>query len=130
MNEMKITNLLKTAMVALVLTAGLASTVFAERAGKEKKKTEKVSWNDLPAAVQSTISDKAAGARVGQIERKSKKGTIAYEVTVTAVDGKATDLKVAADGKLLKSRPADNNENKQKGKQDDSAGDDDKDEKK
>ena len=129
---MKITSSVKMSLLALALTAGLAATSFADKE-KEKSKESAVAWNDVPAAVQATIKRNAGGGTVAEVEKKTKKGADVYTATITGADGKSTEVKVAADGTLLKTGPADNNQDEEKGKQggkNDDKDDDDKDEKK
>lgn len=57
---------IKTPLLTVVIGAGLAFGVSAQT----KQPGEIVSLNSLPAAVQETIKDKAAGGEIVQIKRE------------------------------------------------------------
>ena len=78
------------------LLAGLAIPVLA----KENEQT--VDWKDVPAAVQSTITANANGGTVAEVEKETKKDKVVYEADVKSADGKKTEIKVSADGALIK----------------------------
>ena len=59
-----------------------------------------VNWNDLPAAVQSTITANANGGTVSKIETETENGATTYEAKVKNGDQKM-EIEVAADGTLL-----------------------------
>src|SRR2546430_13819013 len=82
--------------VASVLTLGAWTTVSAE---EENEQTVKMS--DLPAAVQTTIKDKAGTNEIVKIEKKTEKGETAYEA-VGNKKGKEWSIEVDANGKFLK----------------------------
>jgi uncharacterized membrane protein YkoI len=99
-NDMTWNQTVKTALVALAIAAGLALTVIA---GKELVKEEKVDWQNVPAAVQATITANANGGTVIEVEKEIEKGAVVYEAEVKGADGKKFDVQVAADGRLIKS---------------------------
>lgn len=76
-----------------------------------------VTFASLPAAAQKTINDNRAGGKIGKVTSETKKGSLIYEAEVVLADGSELELKVAGEGKLLKSK-------KEKGDHDDN--DDDK----
>ena len=98
---MKPTQLIKTSLLAFALVGGIAATVLADK-NHEKEKDHAVAWKDVPAAVQTTIASEAKGGTVIEVEKSSKKGKDVFEAKVKGTDGKTTEIKVAADGKLLK----------------------------
>ncbi|MBE3133791.1 MAG: hypothetical protein IMZ55_09970 [Acidobacteria bacterium] len=67
--------------------------------GKETEK--KVTIDQVPAAVKDTIVKEAGGNTITEIEEETKDGVTTYEAEWKA-DGKEIEIKVAADGKLLK----------------------------
>ncbi len=85
------------ALVGLALVVGVAVTGLAN--GDEDE--EKVSIDQVPAAVKATILKEAGGATIKEIERETKNGKTAYEAEWVA-DGKEIEIKVAPDGALLK----------------------------
>jgi uncharacterized membrane protein YkoI len=92
---MKITKLLLAAVVSAALAWGLAA-----QAGEHKG--EKVDLKTLPAPVQKTITEKAAGGKVVRVEREDdKSGKWNYEVIVKT-DGKEWGFEVDPSGKYLK----------------------------
>jgi len=92
---MKTKNLLLTAVVS----AGLALCLAAQ-AGEQK--SEIVDQKTLPAAVQKTIKEKAAGGEVVRVQREDdKNGKWNYEVVVKT-DGKEWGFEVDHNGKFVK----------------------------
>jgi uncharacterized membrane protein YkoI len=83
-------------VVATVLTLGAWTTLSAE---EENEQTVKMS--DLPAAVQTTIKDKAGSNEIEKIEKKTEKGETVYEAVVNK-NGKEWSIEVDANGKFLK----------------------------
>ena len=82
--------------VASVLTLGAGTTVSAE---EENEQTVKMS--DLPAAVQTTIKDKAGSNEIVKIEKKTEEGKTVYEAVVNK-KGKEWSIEVDATGTFLK----------------------------
>jgi uncharacterized membrane protein YkoI len=92
---MKTTRLLLT----VVIGAGLAFGVAVQ--GKEQM-GEKVELKSLPAAVQQTIKEKAAGGEIVQVKREDDtNGKWNYEVVVKT-NGKEWGFEVDPNGKFLK----------------------------
>ena len=96
--------IMTTLSVAIVL--GLACPVLSS-AEEEKETTMKMS--DVPAAVQQTFKQEAAGARIVRIEKEEEN----YEVVIEK-NGKETGIEVNADGKVV-SRHNEKKEHKEKG---------------
>jgi len=69
-------------------------------AAEKEEKEEKVTLDQVPAAVKATILKEAADGKVGDVEREVKGGKTVYEADVEK-DGKEFELKVAEDGTLL-----------------------------
>jgi hypothetical protein len=82
--------------IATVLTLGAWAPLFAE---DENEQTVKMS--DLPAAVQTTIKDKAGDNEIEKIEKKTEAGQTVYEAVVNK-NGKEWGIEVDANGKFLK----------------------------
>jgi uncharacterized membrane protein YkoI len=92
---MKTTKLL----LAVVVSASLAFGMVAQAA---EQKSEAVDVKTLPAAVQKTITDKAAGGKIVRVQREDdKNGRWNYEVVVKT-DGKEWGFEVDPNGKYLK----------------------------
>jgi uncharacterized membrane protein YkoI len=70
--------------------------------GSSKQLGEMVSLNSLPAAVQETIKDKAAGGEIVQVKREDDaNGRWNYEVVVRT-NGNEWGFEVDPNGKFLK----------------------------
>jgi|ERR1043166_3203373 uncharacterized membrane protein YkoI len=92
---MKTTNLLLAAAVSAALAFGPTA-----RAGADKG--EVVELKTLPAAVQKTITEKAAGGKIVKVHREDDKtGKWNYEVIVKT-DGKEWGFEVDPNGKFVK----------------------------
>jgi len=86
------------AAISMVVIGSLACPVLLT-AAEEKEETVKMS--DLPAAVQTTIKDKAGSNEIEKIEKKTEKGETVYEAVVNK-NGKEWSIEVDASGKFLK----------------------------
>ncbi|MEY2395915.1 MAG: hypothetical protein QOF94_2260 [Acidobacteriaceae bacterium] len=84
-------------LIALLVSAGLMSAT-AVRAHEEKE--EHVEMKSLPAAVQKTVTNKAAGGEIVRIEKESRNGKLVYEAVVKK-NGKEMGYAVDANGKFL-----------------------------
>jgi hypothetical protein len=62
---------------------------------------EAVQMKDLPAAVQTTIKDKAGSNEIVRIEKKTEEGKTVYEAVVNK-KGTEWSIEVDANGKFLK----------------------------
>jgi len=67
----------------------------------EDEDEEEVSIDQVPAAVKATILREAKGAAIKEIEKETKDGKTVYEAEFVA-GGKEIEIKVSADGTLLK----------------------------
>jgi len=86
------------AAISIAVIASLACPVLLT-AAEENEETVKMS--DLPAAVQTTIKDKAGSNEIEKIEKKTEKGETVYEAVVNK-KGKEWSIEVDANGKFLK----------------------------
>jgi hypothetical protein len=86
------------AAISIAVIGSLACPVLLT-AAEEKEETVKMS--DLPAAVQTTIKDKAGSNEIEKIEKKTEKGETVYEAVVNK-NGKEWSIEVDASGKFLK----------------------------
>src|SRR5260370_10209586 len=84
--------------ISIAIIGGLAWRVFLT-AAEENEETVKMS--DLPAAVQTTIKDKAGSNEIVKIEKKTEEGKTVYEAVVNK-KGKEWSIEVDANGKFLK----------------------------
>jgi uncharacterized membrane protein YkoI len=106
------------AQIKVGLVAATVALALALPAHAEGKKKEEVKLADRPAALQQTVKDNAGGGEILEVEKATKKdGTVVYEAEVKKADGKKVEVKVAADGKLLKVEDAeeDNDQDGDKG---------------
>src|SRR5438477_10304434 len=83
-------------IAAGIISAALAFGVTAQAKHEETQ----VEMNDLPAAVQTTIKDKAGSDQILRIEKETRKGKECYEAVVNK-EGKETVIQVDAYGKYL-----------------------------
>jgi len=86
------------AAISIAVIGSLACPVFLT-AAEEKEETVKMS--DLPAAVQTTIKDKAGTDAIEKIEKKMEDGEIVYEAVVNR-NGEEWGIEVNEQGKFLK----------------------------
>lgn len=64
--------------------------------------TKGLDLDDLPKAVQATVTAHANGSKIGKIEEETEKGTTVYEAKVKTADGKEMEIQVAPDGTFVK----------------------------
>jgi len=64
------------------------------------KAEEKMTLDEVPPAVRSTMMQEAGGAKIGTIDKEEKNGKTIYETDVMS-GGQTWEIKVDADGKLL-----------------------------
>jgi len=62
-----------------------------------------VTLEQLPPAVRATVDQETKGGVIKDIERDDKAGQVTYEVEFT-LDGKAYELDIAEDGKVIQKR--------------------------
>jgi uncharacterized membrane protein YkoI len=86
------------AAISIAVIGSLACPVVLT-AAEENEETVKMS--DLPAAVQTTIKDKAGTNEIVKIEKKTEEGKTVYEAVVNK-KGKEWSIEVDANGKFLK----------------------------
>ena len=92
---------MKTTKLALVAMIG-AGLAFSTAAQAKEQKSEMVDMKSLPAAVQKTISEKAAGGEIVRIQREDdSNGKWNYEV-VAKTNGKEWKFEVDPNGKFVK----------------------------
>ncbi len=95
----------KKSFLLVTAVAALAAPVFAH-GDKEKGNEEKVEWNSVPKAVQTTITNNSSGGQVVGVEKEGAD----YEAKVKGTDGKMSEVKVSGDGKLIKVEACDEKE--------------------
>src|SRR5215472_8446435 len=84
--------------ISIAIIGSLACPVLLT-AAEENEETVKMS--DLPAAVQTTIKDKAGANEIVKIEKKTEEGKTVYEAVVNK-KGKEWSIEVNEQGKFLK----------------------------
>jgi hypothetical protein len=72
----------------------------SEKEDDEDENEQKVSIDQVPAAVKATIMSEAGKGTVKEIEQESKDGKTIYGADII-IDGKKFEIKVAADGKII-----------------------------
>ena len=102
-----------------LVAAMMVLTLSAIGAGKEGKKKEEIKLGDRPAAIQETIKANAGGGQIIEVEKMTKKGgSVVYEAELKQTGGKKIEVKVAADGKLIKVEDEEENNQKDEDKDD------------
>jgi len=93
----------KLACLLIIAVLGIGSVaIWAWADGCKGEKTEKkVTIDQVPELPRKTILKEAGSNKITEIEEETKDGVITYEAE-WKVDGKEIEIKVAADGKLLK----------------------------
>jgi len=76
---------------------------------KEDEHEKKVTIDQVPEAVRATILKEAGKNKIEEIEEETKNGVTVYEAEWHE-GGKEVEIKVAADGKLLKKEIEDDDE--------------------
>jgi len=87
-------------LITLMVVAGLALCVGAVTTTQIAEKEERVSIDQVPAAVKATILAEAGTGTIKEIELGNEDGQAIYEADVV-IDGQEVEIKVAADGTLL-----------------------------
>ena len=90
--------------IATVLTLSAWTPLFAEEENEEA-----ISMSEVPAAVQKTFNDEAAGGKIVRVEKEESN----FEAVIEK-DGKQTGVEVSPDGKVV-SRHDEKKEHKEKG---------------
>jgi hypothetical protein len=97
---MKMSNLVVTTAICAVL--GLSSSLLAGEHVKGLHASEPVNLKDLPAAVQKTINEKAAGGKIVRLTREDDSdGRWNYEVVVKS-EGKEMGFEVRPNGDFVR----------------------------
>ena len=90
------------ALLTIAICVGLTLSAVAGEHGKHPG--EKVDVKSLPASVQKTINEKAAGGQIVKVLREDDPdGKWNYEVFVKASDGKQSGFEVDPNGNFVKS---------------------------
>jgi hypothetical protein len=113
----------------LVLALAMASSALCAEKEKGKKQDEKVALDQVPAAVKDASVKAVASLTLTEAEKEVKNGAVVYELKGTA-SGKEYEVKVSADGKVLKAEEEKGEKEEKAGKKkekDDDDGDDEKD---
>jgi uncharacterized membrane protein YkoI len=93
-------------LTALGLAMAMALSAWA---GEEKAKEEKVTLDQLPAAVKETLLKEVKDGKITEIERETKGEVVTYEADAV-IGGKKREITVAADGKLISNKPDDDHD--------------------
>ncbi len=86
----------KAASIAALLLCSACCSAMSDSKGEEM-----VAWDSVPAAVQKTITDNAAGNPVDKVEKETRDGTTLYEAKVKKANGSRLVIKVGEDAKLI-----------------------------
>ena len=87
--------------VAALCILPSCTAMAAEEKGEEKEKDEaKVKIDQVPAAVQKTLSEESHGAKIDEVDKETDEGKTIYEADVK-INGHNYEIKVAEDGTLI-----------------------------
>lgn len=89
--------------VALAMALGTAWAPAASATGKDE---QKVSLDQVPAAVKAALEKEAKGGTIGEVTKETEKGKTFYEAQITKKNGKNMFVHVREDGKVLKRESA------------------------
>jgi hypothetical protein len=81
----------------------ISNKLDEDQDAEKEKDEQKVSLDQVPAAVKATFAKESDGAEVKEVEKETEDGKAAYETTVS-IKGKEYEIKVAEDGTLLKKK--------------------------
>lgn len=99
-------------LLSMVVAAFLAvPAVKAADEGKEKKDKEEIALDQVPANVKAAAEQAVKDIVITEAEKETKKGKVIYELTGKVGD-KEYDVKVDADGKVLKVKEAEEEKGK------------------
>lgn len=101
-------------LLTITVLAALPGLALAKEP-KKKSTAVRVSWKNVPPAVQTTLQSNAAGGKVVEVEKDNVNGALFYYGEVKGTDRKWTKVYVAETGNLMKVEP-DNARNKRKHK--------------
>ena len=88
-------------IIAAISIAAIAGLACPALLSAEEENEQTVTMSDLPAAVQTTIKDKAGSNKIEKIEKKTEEGKTVYEAVVDK-NGKEWSIEVDQNGKFLK----------------------------
>jgi hypothetical protein len=100
---MRVSRLIALAAVFAVVTWGATGVLAGEHKDKDEKN---VTIDQVPAAVKAAILKEAGDNKIKESEAETKNGTTVYEAEWVA-DGKEVEIKVSADGAVLKKKVED-----------------------
>ncbi len=96
----KIIKIICALAITCAIVALFSTNLFA---GNNDDKEVKVKPEDCPKAVLKAIKNAAKDGKIIEIEKEIKKdGSVVYEAEVKMSDGKKIEIKVSADGKVIK----------------------------
>ena len=81
----------------------MAMALVLATTGYASDKKEKLLFADCPIIVQKSFDNYASGFQISEVKKETKKdGRVIYEAKAVKADGKKVEIKVAADGALIK----------------------------
>jgi len=102
------------AVVCGLLVAALLAAPARGAENEKGKQDEKIALDQLPAAVKAAAEQAVKGIVLTEAEKATKKGEVIYEVAGKVGD-KEYEIKISADGKVLKVEEADKEEEGKEG---------------
>jgi len=85
---------------ALVLPM-MVATVRADEKNEETHPHQKVTMDELPAAVKATVQRESQGKTIESMEKEQENGKTVYELELVS-NGKGQEIEISEAGKVLK----------------------------
>jgi uncharacterized membrane protein YkoI len=92
--------LLVSAFLFAVSLAGVSAIADENEKGENETNEVKVTMDQLPAPVKTTVEKEAQGGQIGELEKATQNGKTIYEADLT-VGGKKSEIHVSEDGMVL-----------------------------
>src|SRR5437763_14976355 len=89
----------------LLTMVALAALIFSASAKQKKPPPPIVPWKDVPAVVQVTMQNNAAGGKVTEVTKETVNGILYYYGEVKGADRKWRKICVGGTGILVKVEP-------------------------
>lgn len=79
----------------------IATTALADEKNEQTHPQQKVTMDELPAAVKATVQRESQGKTVESMAKEQQNGKTVYEIEVVS-NGKEQEIKISEAGKVLK----------------------------
>ena len=97
-------------LATVIVLCAISLPLIAAHKGHEDNDEVVVAFKDLPAPVAATLTNAAGPGAIDKIEMENEDGVTQYSADITR-DGKKYEVKIAADGRLIKTEVDDEEDN-------------------